>query len=302
MRLSQAVLLALLAGWPAAGCLPARSGTDPTLAGPRFGAGTATDVVRIDVAVIERPAGDRYLNHALWDLADEQAVDLERKTALDDNGFRVGLIGGMVPAEMLTLLTSEKSCADPHRLQLRAGHSTSMGLGGEQARVRFALNQGEKAAPVELAKALCEFEVVPSLADGGRVTLRFTPLVKHGSQQREPRALHDASGERSWAMMVQQPTETYENLSWEITVAPDEYVVVGTRLEQDDTLGRCFFLDTESRKPVQRLLVIRTGRAAPDATPDEVVPGKAVPPLALQASWGTVRGMGPGGEAAGHFP
>src|SRR5262249_31110402 len=150
-----------------------------------------------------------------------------------------------------------------------------------------------RAAPVELANALCQFEIVPSLADGGRVTLRFTPLVKHGAEQREPKAVRDSSGERRWTMLAEQPTETYENLSWEITVAPDEYVVVGTRLDQDDTLGRCFFLDTESRRPKQRLLVIRTGRAAPDATPDPAAPGKEVAPLALQASWGTARGMGP---------
>jgi len=72
--------------------------------------------------------------------------------------------------------------------------------------------------------------------------------------------------------------------------------------DQDETLGRCFFLDTESSKRRQRLLVIRSGRAAPDATPDNAAPGKVVPPLALQASWGTVRGMGPGGEELRHFP
>lgn len=296
MRLSQAVLLGLLAGWPAAGCLPARSGTDPALAARPFGAGTATDVVRIDVAVIERPAGDRYLNHALWDMADEQAVDLERKTALDDNGFRVGLIGGMVPAGLLAMLTSDKSCADPHRLQLRAGHPTPVVLGGERARCCFALHQGERATPVEFANAVCQFEIVPSLADAGRVTLRFTPQIKHGAQSREPKAVRDASGERRWDMLAQQPTEPYEQLSWEVTIAPEDYVVIGTRLDPDDSLGRCFFLNTESSKSIQRLLVIRSGRAAPDATPDDAAPGKVVPPLALQASWGTFRGTGPEGK------
>jgi hypothetical protein len=302
MRLSHAALFALLAAWPAAGCLSTRPGAEATVTARRMSESPGPDVVRIDVAVIQRPAGDRYLNFALWEPADEQTVDFERKPALDDNGLRVGLIGGMVPADLLAMLTSDKSCAAPHRLQVRGGQPIPLALGNERAHCRYTLYQGERAVPVQLDNAVCEFEVVPTPADDGRVTLRFTPQVKHGLARREPRAVRDRSGERRWDMVSEQPTETYENLSWEITVAPDEYVVVGTRLDRDDSLGRCFFLDTESARPTQRLLVIRAGRASSGATPDEAAPGDSVTPLALQASWRTVRGAAPDGGAGRLFP
>src|SRR5688572_25631778 len=83
----------------------------------RAGAGpTGPDVVQIDVALIERPAADAYLNSGLWQFVDEQVVVLERKAVLADNGFRVGQVGGITPAGLHDLLTSERSCANPRRL------------------------------------------------------------------------------------------------------------------------------------------------------------------------------------------
>jgi hypothetical protein len=289
MRPPQAVLIALLA----AGCLPARQGSETSFVAHRFPDNARGDVVRVDVAVIERPAGDYYLNRTLWDLADEQTVDLERKSALNDNGFRVGVIGGLLPADLLALLTSSRSCADPHRLQLRAGNSTPIALGPEHAHCSYTLYAGARAVPVELKNARCLLQLEPVPIEGGRTTLRFTPVVKHGPAKREPRVVHEASGEYRWDMEFHQAAETYASLSWEVTVAPEEYVVVGTRLDREDTPGQLFFVDTESATPTQRLLVIRTGRFLPEESPAEQGPAGAVAPLALQAGWRSARGATP---------
>src|SRR5262249_26814687 len=56
------------------------------------------DVVVLEVVLLERPVDDPFVNEELWRSADEQAVPLERKAVLDDNGFRVGQIGGLTPA------------------------------------------------------------------------------------------------------------------------------------------------------------------------------------------------------------
>src|SRR5438105_15292900 len=76
----------------------------------QLGGGPAgTDIVQLEVAVLERPLGDHYINQDLWDVADEQVVAVERKAALEDNGFRIGQVGGLVPAELPALLTSDRS-------------------------------------------------------------------------------------------------------------------------------------------------------------------------------------------------
>ena len=120
MRRWLALLLALTAGC-AAGCFAGHTTRAASLfepLRPLLGP-TGTDAVQLDVALIERPTGDRFLNEELWDLADEQGVAFEKKAALDDNGIRVGLIGGMPPAGLQALLTSERSCANPRRCASR---------------------------------------------------------------------------------------------------------------------------------------------------------------------------------------
>ena len=52
------------------------------LAGPEW--------VQIDIALLERPLHDRFINNELWQLADEQIVPLERKACLEEAGFRIG--------------------------------------------------------------------------------------------------------------------------------------------------------------------------------------------------------------------
>src|SRR2546422_2803409 len=68
------------------------------------------DIVQMDLPMIERPVGDRYLNQELWANTDEQIVGPEYKAAVDDNGFRVGQIIGIPPGRLQALLTSPRSC------------------------------------------------------------------------------------------------------------------------------------------------------------------------------------------------
>lgn len=294
MRQAQALGLVLLIGLTA-GCISdgvkrsaARFNPLRGLAAGPVGA----DVVQLDVALVERPLGDRYLNGELWDLADEQAVSFEKKAALDDNGFRIGLIGGMPPAGLQALLTSERSCANPRRIRLHAGNPTPVVLAPTLQHCRFELHEAAQTTAVKLEQAQCLFQVVPILSEKGKTTLRFTPHINHGETTLAPRPLQEPSGTRRWELQAEQPGETYAKLSWEITLAPNEYVVVGTRLDRDDTLGQRCFLLTDGPTPTQRLLVIRTCRPETDTAPRDATLGKA-PPLALQAGWTRARGTSP---------
>jgi hypothetical protein len=253
------------------------------------------DIVQMDVALVERPPGDAYLNRDLWAFADEQVVAVEGRALLEDNGFRVGQIGGITPAGLQTLLTSERSCASPHRLQMHAGNATPLGLGPPALACRFQVQQGSEHVPVTFERAQCMLEVVPALAADGRTRLHFVPVVQHGDAKLLPRPTPDHTG-----MLLQQarPTERYADFGWDVTLAPNEYVVIGARLDRPDTLGQACFLRSDEQPPVQRLLVIRTGQATlPD---DAQAPATAEnpagvwsPPLASQAAWSVVRGVSP---------
>src|SRR5271155_3986491 len=173
MRHGSALLRGLLV-CALAGC----AGTTPTQstswlnrfmrpAGP-----TGSDVVQMDVALIERPLGDGYLNRELWAVADEQVVAPESQAILEDNGFRIGQMGGITPTGLQNLLTSEQSCANPRRILCHAGKATRLVLGPALPECSFrVLNLGE-ATEVTLDQAECTVEVVPTLSADGRTTLR----------------------------------------------------------------------------------------------------------------------------------
>jgi hypothetical protein len=287
------LLLGLLAGL-LTGC--ASDGTVYTTAWftrPRpFEGPTGPDVVLLQVKLLELPVDDPYINKELWRLVDEGFVPLERKAALDDNGFRVGQVNGMNPPPgLLRLLTSEKSCANPRQIQTHAGTPRDLQLGPSLPLCRFQLQQDGQPETVLLEQAQCQLVLVPGVTPNGHITLRFTPQVRHGELQHVPTVAADRSG---IVLQSQRPTNTYTDLSWEVTLAANEYVVIGARTDRLESLGCVCFVRRDEKPPVQRLLVIRAGALAPprgdESEPDEQF--QKAPPLASQASWTAVRGSG----------
>src|SRR5881409_3401857 len=122
LGLLNVLLVGCVTGGPAHTALrPERGSPAPAAADP--------DAVVLYVALVERPVGDRYLNQDLWALADEQVVGIERRAVLEENGFRVAQVGGIIPAGLLGLLSSERSCVNPRCVRLHAGHPTTVPLG-----------------------------------------------------------------------------------------------------------------------------------------------------------------------------
>lgn len=218
------------------------------------------DLVQMDVALIERPVGDRYINRDLWALADEGGITWNRIAALDDNGVQIGQVGGIIPPGLQTLLTSERSCVNPRRITLRSGHAYDLMLGPPHRQLHFQTEKDGEAALVAFDQAQCVLVVTPTLTSDGRTLLRCTPQVRHGQVQHVPRPAADLSG---WVLQAQQATETYTDWSFEVSLATNEYLVIGGRLDRPGSFGQQCFVRRDEPAPVQRLLVIRTGRMPP---------------------------------------
>jgi hypothetical protein len=258
---------------------------------------TGPDVIQMDVALVEAPPGDRYLSQELWAMADDQVVCLDRKAVLEDNGFRVGQVGGIPPAGLQERLTSERTCINPQHIQMHAGQATPVPIGPPRARCEFRLRQDGGEVPVKLDAAQCVLTVTPTLTSDGRTRLVFTPQIQTGQKAQFYRPAPDLSG---WMYGDQQSAERYPGLSWEVTLDPNEYVIVGPCWDRPDTLGHQCFIRLDEPAPRQRLLVIRTGRTVPgvaaETAPDEVEqtpPSDRSPPLACQAAQPTARGSAP---------
>jgi hypothetical protein len=254
----------------------------------------------MEIALLECPLGDRFLNQDLWNtgFADEQIVSPQHKESLEDNGFRVAQVGGLIPDQLQELLTSRRTNVNPRRRRVVAGHPAPLNLGARVPSVRFTIMQDGEPVAIDLEQAQCKLIVVPSVTPDGKVKLHFTPEVEYGETET---TFHPAPElPEQWQMKIERPRKTYSTLSWDVILKPNQYIVVGTRLDQPQSLGFACFTERDATSGVQRLLVIRTSRqepggaAAPLAEGMEEVCSHKSPPLALQAQapW-TARGSGP---------
>ena len=195
------------------------------------------------------------------------------------------------------LLKSKRSCANPQAKMFHAGDMHLIELGPSVPLCRFQVQQD--GVPVEMVdeQAQCQLAVVATLTNDGKTRLQFTPQVQHGEAKLIP---WQTNPDRSrWELAQQQPTDSFPALSWEVAVAPNEWVVVGARFDKPQSLGHRCFLRGEERPPVQRLLVLRTSRLLPGAAAEpfadfddgDARPSKN-PPLALQAGATAARGSG----------
>lgn len=246
---------------------------------------TGPDVVHLYVATIERPIGDAYLSEEVWAGADEQVVALERRSALDENGLRVGSVGGILPPQLQALFTASQSESGPRLRQFRAGNVKSLDIGRPLARCHFQLQQEGQTLPVELADATCSLHVLPTLTRDGRTRLQFTPVIQHG---RSKLVAQPAADRSRWEFLEQRSTETYSAVAFEVTLTPSEFILIGARAQRPGTLGQRYFVREDEPVPVERLLVLRVNRAtAPNsmAQEEEDKPAARIPSLAAQAVW-----------------
>ncbi|HVS36114.1 MAG TPA: hypothetical protein VMS17_11080 [Gemmataceae bacterium] len=248
------------------------------------------DVVQLDVYLVERPAADACLSKEVWEWGDEQVYP-ERKSILQENGFRACVLGETPPDSLQALMHSERSCANPRRLRMHVGKAEPIFLNPAESDLHFQVHQDGRKTDVDLKQAQCVLLVATQLNDEGKLVVHFTPTVRHGETATSPKPVADATGVLRWDVATEQPTETYSGLSWDLTVAPDTYIAVGALPDRPETLGPAAFLSSGTPR-MQRLLVLRPGRALPNAVPKEEPDGKAAP-LASQAGRASARGVAP---------
>jgi hypothetical protein len=238
----------------------------------------------LEVALIERPLGDAYVNRDLWDSVDELVVDLDRRSALDDNGLRVGQLVGSPPQAFQTLLLSKRSCSNPHALMIPPGRTMPLYLGPVLPHSSYELVEGTQKIPIQLDQARYCLDVTPTLTAEGTTKLSFTPKVEHGEVLLPFQPSPDESG---WTLRIERANKKYPDLSWDVTLASNQYLIIGARLDRGESLGHRAFIQDDDGS-VQRLLVIRCGKAvAPpqpgDGSIDDFL-NRQCPPLALQAT------------------
>ena len=284
MRYLPVLFLALAAGGVGCGGLDSLPSYRrvPTPPAPREA--ELQQYVAIDVAFIECPYGDRFLSEELWQRSDEH-IDLDVQPVLEENGLRVCRLGGVMPDRLQALLCSPKTCTQPRRLRADLDGPTPILVGPRQPYLAIQYRDGNTARDIQLDQAQCLFDITPVKGEDDILRLRFRSRLRHGRALLETKVANEPGGALRWSMEKSEPTEELPALTWEMSVRPDEFIVVGTRLDRTGTFGQACFLSPQKANRKQTVLVLRaSGIQGGEALGAEDEPAKRAPALAAQAS------------------
>jgi hypothetical protein len=278
--------------WSQSGCLWTEETVHSTWM-KRFQDKTITpEHALIEVALIELPFGHEYLNHGLWQHTDELIVNLERRSALEENGLRLGQLVGATPGDFQQLLLSKRSCANPQAMIFPAGKTMTIYLGPVLPEAAYDFVEGKQRTEIALDQARFCLDVTARFAPDGRTTLTFLPKAEHGEQTFP---FHAAPERSAWELRIERAAKKHPELSWEVTLGVNQYLIVGGRPERERAFGKTAFMQYDGTNTVQRLLVIRncrsvTAREAHEQSIEELIRRDRTPPLALQATIPASRG------------
>jgi hypothetical protein len=287
MRRARVFWLGLLA-LGLSGCLhdrPARSSSffDRFSRGP-----SGPDAVFLEYALIERPAGSAAINREVWANLDEQVLPAETRALLTENGFRVGVVGGLLPSELEAMIANPKSDTGHRQRRLYVNNPAALLVNGPVPKAEYQVRAKMDETPDDASFEQARFSMTftPSHGSDGRVTLRCVPEVEYLDRRRWVPA-----GAPGMNWLNTKPAEKYESLAFEVTLSPREFLIVGTHYERGPWLGNRAFVGMQGPDKVQRLLIVRAGRVTPAAGDADAPAGKdGVVPLVSQASASAARG------------
>ena len=225
---------------------------------------TQANAVELYMAFVERPLGDPFLNKngpepesCLWNCTDAHVVDFERQIQLEENGYRVGQIVGIVPSRLMTLLRSERACVNPRYRLVPCGEPTLLHLGPVLPRSSFQVKMGGQSEQVTLEQAQFALEIVAKLTNDGRTELKITPTAEH---RRTAFAVEPSPDLVGYVPQTSRPQRRFSQLGWNVSLRPGETLVIGANLDKPGSLGQRSFTQEEGAEPVQRVLILRTSR------------------------------------------
>ncbi|MCC7085625.1 MAG: hypothetical protein IT427_11545 [Pirellulales bacterium] len=239
--------------------------------------GMAEDSFRLEIITVMFPLGEEELNTAAWSQIDEQSLPPETRRCLADNGFRVGIITGQLPAEVGRLLTATEqpatlaeAAANFARAPVVSRQSMQLHSGwhGELVASRIydeipllMLERTRRQSdvvgrPYRLAQGI--FNVVATATGDRRVKLQFTPQLHHG----EPRqAFVVESEDGQLRPQPSKPKENFENLVFETTLGPEQMLALTSLPQCSGTLGHYFFTERQTNEMQQKMIIVRLEQA-----------------------------------------
>jgi len=231
---------------------------------------TAPDSVALEIFQVRFPATDRVLDEQLWQVVDEQRLDVDVRHELIRNGFRAGVLGGAMPESLAKYLKLDSEMPETQAARLITGQSADPTV----TRRVVQLSRGE-AAIIEASVLRNKLNVLLSEASGlrgrsyqqvqavysmraeavvgQRVALRLTPELLHGE------LLNRYTGSDLGIFLVtpSRERELYDKLELNVEMTAGEWLVVGGLPDASGSLGHAFHAESQRGSAELKLILVR---------------------------------------------
>ena len=156
-------------------------------------------VLELAIVEIESDLGEKF--EYVWTHVDQQAIPLRKRKQLDQNGFRVGVLGSQLPAELVELLepspdeTLDASSVDQatknslwhsmrfakhQRIQIQTNEEHWLECSRVIPDLAWSVTNGQRRRTGLCQQAQCGFTVTTQPLGNGTVQIFVRPEIRHG--------------------------------------------------------------------------------------------------------------------------
>ncbi len=221
---------------------------------------------KIDTAIISRPVGEHVVDGSVWEVADNQAIPVEARQALESNGIRIGIITGNLPTDITEAFKPAPPLKETQwvHIALPEGERTPIVVGSKTESVALLLNHRGKVNGREYQDAEGRIIVSPSHSGSKSVSIRLVPEIHHGDTRRTiaPIETNSPFTQQEFGFKDGQKEEILRELAVSIDLLPGQTLVLGCQPKQSRSLGAFLFTRPEANNDqiFQSVLLIQATR------------------------------------------
>ncbi len=231
------------------------------------------DSVVFDVLLTRIPYQDRDLAVEFWKDVDEMELEPNTRKRLNEQGFRVGVVGASPPETLSQLLAlkgrelresieEEVDFSKPEAatapvtsskpVTLRVGMKSVIETRSEVcASIPILENENGALVGKSYSDARTTLSVSIEQNPDGSVKFNLSPLLKYGAPQSVTRYQYG-----QLVRTQEQPTKSFDQLKFSVSLRPGQFLVLGATDAGTNALGKFFFTDGGEDFD-QKLLVLR---------------------------------------------
>ena len=248
-----------------------RTGNQPKLqnTSPLTPIQKAPEQTELEVVFVHTPQPDKEAAELLWKEIDEQAIPARLRRNLNQNGFRVGVLGTQLSPETEKILRTAEDAQNTilpwevddsgdsirairRKLFLKEGQRGELLASGVQEHFHVLhINQGEISGHT-FSDGQGQFLIEAARTDDGRVQLKLSPEVHYGEFRNQY-----IPGEGMFQLDTSRRKERFDQMCVEANLSGEQTMIIGAQPNRPGSLGHRFFNEQSIDKSISKLLFIR---------------------------------------------